>query len=99
MREIMTFLTAVVVLAIAQTLTTALGIVLLFFGLMGVVAFPRQTFGLIGSLGLLVLALKEPAVCVVALGAIGVAMAITNLVQRRRNHRSTTTLLITHEKA
>ena len=58
MKEALTFLTAIVILAIAQTLTTALGIALLIFALMGVVAFPRQTFQLIASLGLLVLALK-----------------------------------------
>jgi hypothetical protein len=79
----MTFLTAVVVLAIAQTLTTALGIMLLFFALMGVVAFPRQTFGLIASLGLLVLALKEPAVCAAALGGIGITMVLADRLRRR----------------
>lgn len=83
MREIMTFLTAVVVLAIVQTLTTALGIVLLFFALMGVVAFPRQTFGLIASLGLLILAIKEPAVCAAALGAIGITCVLADRLRRR----------------
>lgn len=83
MREFMTFLTAVVILAIAQTLTTALGIVLLIFALMGVVAFPRQTFGLVASLGLLVLALKEPAVCAAALGTIGVAATISAHLRSR----------------
>jgi len=90
MREFMTFLTAVVILAIAQTLTTALGIVLLIFALMGVVAFPRQTFGLVASLGLLVLALREPAVCAAALGAIGVATVATDRLRRRSVDPSTT---------
>jgi hypothetical protein len=83
MREAFTFLTAVVILAIAQTLTTALGIVLLIFALMGVVSFPRPTFGLIASLGLLVLALKEPAVCAAALGAIGIASVLADRLRRR----------------
>lgn len=88
MREFMTFLTAVVILAIAQTLTTALGIVLLIFALMGVVAFPRPTFGLLASLGLLVLALKEPAVCAAGLGAIGVSVVVADRIMRWRAFRS-----------
>ena len=90
MREFMIFLTAVVILAIAQTLTTALGIVLLIFALMGVVAYPRRTFQLIGSMGLLVLALNEPACCVAALGAVGVAVAVANRVTRKRARRRPT---------
>jgi hypothetical protein len=84
MRETMTILTAIVILAIAQTLTTALGIVLLIFALMGVVAFPRPTFGLIASLGLLILALREPAVCAAALGAIGVTCVLADRLRRQR---------------
>ena len=76
MREFLTLMTALVVLTIAQTLTTALGIVLLIFALMGVEAYPRPTFGMIASLGLLVLALKAPVACAATLGAIGVAIAV-----------------------
>lgn len=83
MREFLTFLTAIAILAIAQTLTSALGIVLLIFAVMGVVAFPRQTFGLIASLGLLALTLRAPAYCAAALGAIGVAVIIVDRVRPR----------------
>lgn len=91
MKEVLTFLTALAVLAIAQTLTTALGIVLCIFALMGVVAFPRQTFQLIASLGLLVLALREPAVCAAALGAIGVAAVIADRIGRSRARKAVKT--------
>mgnify|MGYP004527985855 CR=1 FL=1 len=85
MREFLTFLTAVVILAAAQTLATALGIVLLIFVLMGVVAFPRRTFQLIASLGLLALALKAPVVCAGALGAVAIAVV---LFGREKKHRT-----------
>lgn len=88
MREFMTFLTAVIILAIAQTLTTALWIVLLIFALMGFVAFPRRTFQLIASLGLLVLALEEPAYCVGAMALIGVTVAATGRALQWRASRS-----------
>lgn len=82
MREFLTFLTAVVILAIAQTLTTALGIALLIFALLGVVAFPRQTFGLIASLGILSLALQQPFTCVAALALVGVAIVVVDCLKR-----------------
>jgi len=83
MKEAFTFLTAVAVLAVAQTLTTALGIVLLILALMGVVAFPRRTFQFFASLGLLVLALKEPAACISALAAVAVAAVVGKRLPRQ----------------
>ena len=82
MKEFMTFIAAVAVLAVAQTLAQALVVVLMILALLGVVAFPRQTFGLIASLGLLVLATKEPVYCVAALGAVGVAVAVAGRAGR-----------------
>ena len=99
MREFMTFLTAVVILAIAQTLTAALGIVLLIFALMGVVAYPRRTFGLIASLGLLALALKEPGVCAGILGAIGITVFLADRIKRRPSNIPSAPLLLTSTSA
>ena len=81
MREFIVFLTAVVILAVAQTVANALGIVLLIFALITVVTFPRVTFQLIASLGLLALALKEPAYCVASLGAVSVALVVAGRVR------------------
>ncbi|WBH15287.1 hypothetical protein [Sphingomonas radiodurans] len=83
MKEFLTFLTAVVILAIAQTLTSLLGIVLLIFALLGVIAYPQRTFQLIASLSLLVLALKEPAYCIAALSAIGAVVLLFDRLQTR----------------
>lgn len=98
MKEAFTFLTALAILAIAQTLATALGIVLLILAFMGVVAFPRQTFGLIASLGLLALALREPAVCAAALGAVAIVVAITSRLAHRTPCQITSPVLLAHAK-
>ena len=92
MKEFITFLTACVVLGIAQSVTAALGMALLIFALMGAISHPRETFGFAFCLGMLILALRAPAACAAALGLIGVAVAIANQVQRwlhQRHVRST----------
>ena len=83
MKEALTFFTAVLILAIAQILSKALGIVLLLFALLGAISHPRHTLGLILCLALLALALKKPTACVAALGAIGVTVAVSNGARRR----------------
>lgn len=88
MKEFITFLTACVVLGIAQSVTAALGMALLLFALMGAISHPRETFGFGFCLAVLVLALRAPAACAAALGAIGVAVTITSRVRHRRT-RST----------
>ena len=93
MREFIVFLTAVVILAIAQTLASALGIVLLIFALMTIITFPRLAFQLIASLGLLALALKEPAYCVATLGAVAVTIVITGRIMERRTSRPLTRVI------
>ncbi|MES3154222.1 hypothetical protein [Sphingomonas faeni] len=75
-------LTALVILAIAQILTTALGIVLLMLALMAAITHPRETLGFALCFGMLMLVLNAPAVCAAALGAIGVTVAIVNRVRR-----------------
>jgi hypothetical protein len=69
--------TALMVLAVAQTVTKALGIVLLICAVVGAVTFPRQTFGLMAAFGLLALADRKPAYCIAAVGTIGVACVVT----------------------
>lgn len=82
MKEFITFLTACVVLGIAQSLVAALSMALLIFALMGAISHARETFGFAFCLGMLMLALNAPAVCAAALGAIGVTVAIINRVKR-----------------
>lgn len=84
MKEFITFLTACVVLGIAQSVTAALGMALLIFALMGAISHPRETFGFAFCLGTLVLALRAPVACAVALGSIGVAVTISRCVRLRR---------------
>ncbi len=84
MREFLTLLTAVAILAIAQTLYAALAVALLMFAVMGVVAFPKRTFQLIGALGLLALALRAPAACAAAIGAMGVTAVTAGCFLRRK---------------
>lgn len=83
MREFLTFLTACAVLAIAKTLAAALGVALCILALLGIVAYPRQTFGLVASIGLLELALRAPAASAGAIGAVGVAIVIPTTIRRR----------------
>ncbi|KQM49311.1 hypothetical protein ASE69_11095 [Sphingomonas sp. Leaf208] len=84
MNTTLKLLTALVILAIAQTLTTALGIVLLMLALMAAITHPRETLGFAFCSGMLMLALNAPAVCAAALGAIGVTVAIINRVKPPR---------------
>jgi hypothetical protein len=95
MKTAANLLTALMVLAIAQTLTKALCIVLLIFTLMGAVTMPRQTFALIAALGLLTLAQQKPAYCIAALGTIGIAAVITGRAGPRV--ASSTPLLLEHK--
>jgi hypothetical protein len=83
MKAATSFFTVLMVLAIAQILTKALGFALLIVALLGAIAAPRQTFGLVALLGLLTLAQKKPAYCIAAIGAIGVAIVISNRLQTR----------------
>ncbi len=83
MDRLLTFMTACVVLAIANAFTTALGIALLFAALLGAISHPRQTFGLAFALGMVALALKQPLACVAALGTLGLAIIITDKIGRR----------------
>lgn len=83
MKAFIEFITALVVLAIVQSMTVALGVVLIIFTLMSAVVFPRQTFGLLIALSLLALALNAPVVCAASLGAIVMAVAITSRLKRR----------------
>lgn len=76
MNATLRLLTALVMLAIAQTLTTALGIVLLMLALIAALIHPRETFGFAACLGFLLLVLNAPIACAAALGTIGVAVAI-----------------------
>jgi hypothetical protein len=87
MKEFITFLTACVVLGIAQSLLAALSMALLIFALMGAISHPRETFGFAFCLGVLLLALSAPAVCAAALGAIGVAVVIAGQMKKRRGAR------------
>jgi hypothetical protein len=84
MKEFITFLTACVVLGIAQSLVAALSMALLIFALMGAISHPRETFGFAFCLGMLILALKAPAVCAAGLAVIGALIAITARGKRAR---------------
>lgn len=83
MKTLTTFLTACVVLGIAQSLVAALSMALLIFALMGAISHPRETFGFAFCLGVLMLALNAPAMCAAALGAVGVTVAITRRMRRQ----------------
>jgi len=84
MKEFMTFLTACVVLGIAQSLVAALSMALLIFAFMGALSHPRETFGFAFCLGMLILALHAPTACAAALGTVGLALAITGRMRGRR---------------
>jgi membrane-bound ClpP family serine protease len=81
-KQLVSFLTACVVLAIAQSLVAALGMALLIFALMGAISHPRETFGFAFCLGMLILALHAPTACAAALGMIGIAAVITGQIKR-----------------
>jgi hypothetical protein len=83
MKEFITFLTACVVLGIAQSLVAALSMALLIFALMGAISHPRKTFGFAFCLGMLILALHAPTACAAALGVIGIAVVITGQIKTR----------------
>lgn len=87
MREFLTFLTALAVLAVAQSLTTMLGVVLPILALMGVVAHPRRTLGLVAALGLLTLALQRPVECIAAASVLGIAFAAAVALRGRGRRR------------
>lgn len=84
MKEFLTFLTACAVLGIVQSLVAALSMALLIFALMGAISHPRETFGFAFCLGMLLLALKAPAVCAVGLGAVGVILTISDRLRLKR---------------
>lgn len=83
MKEFITFLTACVVLGIAQSLVAALSMALLIFALMGAISHPRETFGFAFCLGVLIMALHAPIACASTLGAIGIAVVITRQINTR----------------
>lgn len=83
MRDFLSFLTALALLALVQALTAALSMALLVLVLMGAVVFPRQTLALMIGVSLLATATGAPAACAAALGAIGVAVVVTISVHRR----------------
>jgi membrane-bound ClpP family serine protease len=83
MKEFITFLTACVVLGIAQSLVAALSMALLIFALMGALSHPRETFGFAFCLGMLILALHAPTACAAALGVIGIAVVIAGQIKKK----------------
>lgn len=83
MKEFITFLTACVVLGIAQSLVAALSMALLIFAFMGALSHPRETFGFAFCLGMLILALHAPTACAAAFGVIGMAVVITVQIKKR----------------
>lgn len=82
MKELITFLTACVVLGIAQSLVAALSMALLIFAFMGALSHPRETFGFAFCLGMLILALHAPTACAAALGIIYVTVILTRQIPR-----------------
>lgn len=84
MRDILQFLTALVVLAAVQYLAAALSVALLILLLLAAVVHPRRTLNLLATVGLLALAFKAPAHSAAAIGAAAVALTITVHLSNRR---------------
>lgn len=84
MSRFLTFVTAIVVLAIVQAalaaLVVALAIMLLFYS----VTRPRETLIFVGTLALFGLANAQPLAFIIALTAIGVAVVTAGAWRRRR---------------
>lgn len=95
MKEFITFLTACVVLGIAQSLVAALSMALLIFAFMGALSQPRETFGFAFCLMILLLALKAPAVCAAGLVAVGVTLTISSRLGLKRPPLTSRTVVLT----
>jgi hypothetical protein len=96
MKTFVEFLTALVLLAIVQNITIALGIVLLIVVVMAATVYPRQALATAVLIGLFTLAIKQPLACAAGLGAIALAVTITKRIRRRRQRhvRQTSPLLL-----
>lgn len=76
MKDFLSFLTAVALLALVQAITAALSTALLVLALMAAVVFPRQTLALMCGVSLLATATGAPAASAAAIGAAAVAIII-----------------------
>jgi hypothetical protein len=83
MKNFLDFLTAIVLLAMVNYVTVALGVVLVILVLMSAITYPRRTLQLFAAVGLLALVFKQPAVCAITPGAVGGAGVIAHQLRRR----------------
>ena len=81
MNYLVAFVVACLVLAAAQLLVVALGLALLLFVLVAAIKHPRQTLGVLVTLGLLGLASAQPTAFIVTAGVV-IAVVLTGRTRK-----------------
>jgi hypothetical protein len=85
MNYVLAVLVTILALAVMKVVLFALGAALLLVLLLSLLVRPRETLGLLASMGVLGLAGAHPVPFIITLGVVGVALVVVGAARNRRS--------------